>query len=505
MGHLFIVRGDLLRLRCDAIALTGDARQIGPRWTAAETVGPYQVPDDLKTILAPEKHRPRDERCAHIGTWRTIELFRLNTGGRRDGSTGINWYVSGAEAFVDAAMTHLSTRPSKGRPWTIALPVLGVGGGGAVDADVARVLVPALVRKAQSCAGDVVLVCASDDWFAAAQMARARVASAFASLGAEHEAEATRLAAAFDEEHKPVFFVGAGVSIGAGLPGWAELLRDVSGLTSDQERAEFNGLAAADPLAAADVIARRLGEDRLAQLVKERLAPDAAAAAPGLGHMLIAALPAEGYVTTNFDCLLENALTIAGNVPPTVLPGTEPRSGARWILKLHGTIGDEKLVLSRTNFLRFDAASRSLLSLVEASILLRHLVVVGFSFTDPNFLRAVDSVRQAMQQADRPHLFTGLVVGPPGAFRQHLWPDARFIDFGEPSGTAARQQLIFFDRLNALVAPAAHLLQDTFRPFLTPEEARLADGLRSLKALLPADGNGHAALRRVLRSYEGGK
>lgn len=507
MGHLFIIPGDLLQLRCAAIPLSGDQSSIAERWT--NPAHAYPAPEDLREAVAPEVGRHRAERCAHVGTWREIALFRLDTGGKLDGSTPISWYVDGAMAFVKMAAAHVKSASSTSGRRRIALPFIGVGKGKADHLEVARDLVPALIKAAVEHDVDIVLVTGNDPaWFGAAQHARARVPGAFAGLSPELEAKAVALAAAFDHEQKPVVFVGAGVSIDAGLPGWAKLLVELSGLPAGKDSEALAALASSDALAAAEVVAKRIAGDAadpetvLAARVKLKLAPDDAATMPGLGHKLLAALPAEGFVTTNFDPLLENAL---GKGAVAVMPRDEPTPGKRWVLKLHGTVGEDGLVLTRRSYLRYDARSRSLLSLVEASILLRHLVVVGFSFTDQNFFRAIDGVRQvlggaaALDAGARRRLFTGLVVGPDERYRADIWPDADFVDFGAPEAGGGRLQLIFLDRLNALIASQAHLLDPRFAKLLTDDEKKLADGLAALKAALPP--TGHGLLRRALSHY----
>jgi hypothetical protein len=498
MGHLFVIRGDLLQLRCNALALTGDVNRIGSRWTHPAADSLYEVPPDLRELIAPEASRRRAERCAHITRWRNIEVFRLDTGGVSD--TENRWYIEGALAYLKAVKEFPWAATVK-RP-VAALPWIGAGRGRANPTAIARELVPALVAGAREHDLDVVLVTAEDTWFAAAQMARSRMESAFDDLPPELDLAAIDVARTFDSEDKPVLFVGAGISMQAGLPGWTKLLVDLASFPEGPDRDEFETLARTDALAAADVVARRLGGGTtLSTLVEQKLAGDPASRMPGLGHMLLASLPAEGFVTTNFDSLLENALR-STRIPIRIVPSEQPELGVRWVIKLHGTVGEPSLVLTRGTFLRFDTKSRSLLSLLEATILLRHLVVVGFSFTDPNFLRAIDGARQVLKQSrgmrDKRQLFTGLVVGRKDRFRQDVWPDANFVDFGEPPD-GGRLQLIFLDRVNSLVETQAHFLDERFRALLTEQEQTLASSIQALKRALPA--TGHGALRRALERY----
>ena len=78
-GHLFIVRGDLLQLQCEAIALTGDATSIGPRWINKHHKAPH-VPDDLLPVTLAEKGRrlEADIRCKKLDApWRDIDMWRF--------------------------------------------------------------------------------------------------------------------------------------------------------------------------------------------------------------------------------------------------------------------------------------------------------------------------------------------------------------------------------------------------------------------------------------------
>jgi hypothetical protein len=96
-------------------------------------------------------------------------------------------------------------------------------------------------------------------------------------------------------------------------------------------------------------------------------------------------------------------------------------------------------------------------------------------------------------------LFTGLVVGAKDPFQKEVWPDADFVDCGDFAAGGPRQQLIFLDRVNALVATQSHLLDKDFRSLLTKEERQLAEALEALAAVLPP--TGHGALRRALEQY----
>ncbi len=89
-----------------------------------------------------------------------------------------------------------------------------------------------------------------------------------------------------------VLFMGAGVSVGAGLPGWGDLL---AALGAQVGLKDFSTLPFLDQ---AKLIARRMGgAEALAAALAERLR----APVHSLVHALLAVLPVAECVTTNYD------------------------------------------------------------------------------------------------------------------------------------------------------------------------------------------------------------
>jgi hypothetical protein len=106
-----------------------------------------------------------------------------------------------------------------------------------------------------------------------------------------------------------------------------------------------------------------------------------------LGHALLASLRAPEAITTNFDTLYEQACEATFTDPPCKLPWRRAKPGRPWLLKMHGDIDSELLVLSRDAYLGYDALWRPLASMVQAAMMTRHLLFVGYSLTDENFVR----------------------------------------------------------------------------------------------------------------------
>ena len=170
------------------------------------------------------------------------------------------------------------------------------------------------------------------------------------------------------------------------------------------------------------ILEKRLGG---AEGLRERIAELLGGGTYTLTHALLAGLPATEFVTTNYDELFERAPDAAG-MPVVALP-YEPvtQQPQRWLLKLHGTVSSPAdIVLTREDYLRYPDRRGALAALVQALLITRHMLFVGFSLGDDNFHRIVDDVRKALgDRGPEPEPFgTALMVRAP-SFTQELWKD----------------------------------------------------------------------------------
>ncbi len=142
----------------------------------------------------------------------------------------------GADVYVRSAAADLRARGVKIRngksKYLIALPVIGTGAGGARHSvgEVLQALLKSLIVVAQEVDVDVALVTIEDDVYAAAQLERRKLESQGLlrfPLSRHLTAHAERLAKLASSGHL-VIFMGAGISAGAGLPLWDQLLDELA-------------------------------------------------------------------------------------------------------------------------------------------------------------------------------------------------------------------------------------------------------------------------------------
>ncbi|MDI3282152.1 SIR2 family protein [Polyangium sp. 15x6] len=503
-GHLFILHGDLTLLSCDAWLVPCDIDAMPSRsWTRSFS---HLQGRSLRWATPTEEWRRGKQRVLKVVEWED-HLPRPWVGNvGAVPSTDVSWFVAGAEEFIERVTDDLrahGTPPRNGRAkHLLALPVIGTRYGGKRHwtGDVVRALVPVLQRLAIAKDVDIALVSNDELTYASAQAQRGADPSSWPDLD-EHLWRTGESLAHVAANGDLVLFIGAGVSKNAGLPDWGGLLRDLA-RDAGMNEAELGALKELGALDQARAIELRMETSMQPQASKrilgERIA-DAFARVHGyaLSHALLAALPAREVITTNYDTLFERASQAAG-MTVSVLPH-EPQSGAsRWVLKMHGCVTDpDNIVLTREDYMRYDLRRQALAGIVQALLLMRHMLFIGFSLRDDNFHRIADAVRRARvpAKADAP--------SPVGRFgtalslfwsplEQSLWgndldwvnmqstppPAGRNEESDKAWAEAARRLELFLDSLLARTGTTAYLLHPRFEGALSDTERGLADKLQ---------------------------
>jgi len=491
-GHLFVLRGDLTQLHCSAVLIPCDIKWnvVWKHWSRLLPRTRFELgpPYGARLIGGPDNVRFTD-----VGSYRN-KLRRLVATARqskRESPEEIaRWVVDG----VVAAIADLATRriPPIGRVKPlIGLPLVGTGFGGfdKTRGVLIEALLPELQRVARKRDVDVALVLIDGRDHAAVQAVRGP------KYWDEFENERPHLAKRLEDAdelgrmaaHGELsLFLGSGVSVPLGVPDWKTLLARV-----DEGKIEqFAGQEAPD---IAQEIEEELGKEEFQQRIVDNV--DVPGVAPT--HMLLAALSVDQSVTTNYDAAYERALgkTVDGECRVlTVQLALQPYP---WLLKYHGCVTRrQSIVITRDDYTKLQNEHGALQSIVESLMLTSHLMFVGFSMSDADFLNAakrVNAVRALADDQDPSYVATVLALHPQAVMEHAGFRVVSMLE--DPSDEeAARLLEIFLDRISWKAtkkgpASSSYLLHPDYQDLFADDipTTKLRESLRKLAVQLETD------------------
>ena len=508
-GHLFVARGDLRELACDALLVpTDDALEISEAW------------DDLvPRVPAPEPPWPDEPWCLDEGVRLPTapRVWLAATAGLQRDSRDPAAIEAALEVLLDrvgrfvevAGATAGAEGSERSRP-LLALPVVGTGAGGlrTRPGAVVSALLDHLVRAAATHDVDIVIVARTAELEALCrhwrrkvwehqhgaggyvEMVLSRWRRGEVSAGRVQEVSAAaHLRDLLDRSRRGTLvpFFGSGVTRASGAPSWTGLLDDLSPEGAEDLFAHLSEQDAAqmsDPFARAQVIANLdVGSSQdLRQRLQERLGIEHLS----LLHVLLANLGARDAITTNYDIGYERACRASG-IDVSIVPSP---GGTHRLVKLHGSLGAEggEPLLTRDQLLDFQTDRGAIAGVLQMLLLTGHLVFIGYSMSDPSLHGAIHAVRRAMERQVRqryPAMATSLQVDPSPALSA-LWD--RTVEVAWPAGdrypTArerARQKEVLLDLLADTASHASLPLlamdDEAARLDLTDDERELRDAL----------------------------
>jgi hypothetical protein len=510
VGHVFVVQGDLTKLACDAYLIPTDVGCfVTDYWTTSFGYPPADLPADWSNV--------GNRVTRAVGQRDGQATVRWVNTGSIPGTRPVEWLETGIRQALLAAGADVElgrvARNKRARP-LIGMPMFGTGAGGfgGVRGEVLDMLLQVTHEIAETADFDIVLVCQQRSDYAALQGRPARLSLSESSLTAEL-AEAADELGAMAHDGRLVLFLGAGVSVAAGLPTWEGLLAELQ-LASDEYRGrdlEAEGLNLPER---ASRLRSALGDEFDAHLLRALSRNEY-----GLEHALLASLRVQEVITTNFDDLYEQAALPAFHpVGLRVLPWQRAMPAAPWLLKLHGGIGRQHVVLSSEDFEHFDDEWRPLASIVQALLMTRHMLFVGYSLTDATFVRLARDVSRLLRDA---------TTAMPGASSERLlgtvlslltepslaadWAEdlkvipASNADRNDQNATpaAGRSLEIFLDRVAAKAASdeRSYVLDSRYAELLDQHDREVAAQLRGLSDSLPRTNPMWNQIHTMLQSY----
>jgi hypothetical protein len=198
-----------------------------------------------------------------------------------------------------------------------------------------------------------------------------------------------------------VLFAGAGVSKGAGLYDWNELICRLAEELQipEKQREKTSHLDIAQWYRDEEG-----GNLRLQEIIRSEFGRKSSR--PTLAHYLLTSLPVRIFFTTNYDDLLSQSLEALKYWPVRITEeGHIPRTGSRedtFVVHLHGHVDrPHDIVLSRSDFDGY-FKDRPAFAAILKSLLLNHtFFFVGYGLGDPNFWQIYNEISHILPQKRR--------------------------------------------------------------------------------------------------------
>jgi hypothetical protein len=401
-NHVYVTPGDITHFAADAVVCTTDSFfNRGLMHEAFDCAIPGfreafdRAQEEREGVL--ELDNPAWLPVSGCGQLQGVVVVR----GTSAGPPFFNESVAVQSAIL-CACRHL--RPTEDAPRAlIALPFIGAGYGGAGPSEhlaSARAQISAARRALDPEAIDGILDVAfvgyTADSLAVLANARREV------IGAPQPPVEVPERLVHDlRAGEVVLFVGAGVSKGAGLYDWNELITRLASELEipDKQREKISHLDIAQWYRDEEG-----GDARLQEIVRSEFGRKSSR--PTLAHYLLTSLPVRFFFTTNYDDLLCQSLEALKSWPIRILEeGDIPRTGSRedtFVVHLHGHVSrPEDIVLSRSDF---DAyfKDRPAFAAILTSLLLNHtFFFVGYGLGDPNFWQIYNEISHILPQKRR--------------------------------------------------------------------------------------------------------
>ena len=209
---------------------------------------------------------------------------------------------------------------------------------------------------------------------------------------------------------------GASVMVGSGfsknaqarlrsafqMPNWMELAAEMrlELHTTQAEEGESGSHRAIDPLKIAQDYCNEFGRAELHRFLRQRIRDEEVE--PSRFHVRLLELPWSDVFTTNWDTLLERTArhVVTPNYGVVKVPDEIPLVARPRIVKLHGSLpANFPLVATASDYEKYPDESAAFVNTVQQAMMESVLLLIGFSGTDPNFIRWTDWVRERLGES----------------------------------------------------------------------------------------------------------
>lgn len=204
-----------------------------------------------------------------------------------------------------------------------------------------------------------------------------------------------------------VVYVGAGLSEGAGLPGWPALLREAINWCQKhgiqvQDRDDIEDcIVKGELLLVAEEMREQMGRENFRRFICNSLQTPTM---PTAAHTLITELPFCAALTGNYDNILERAYTVASLFPRIYTYNSTPELAAAlrdsyfYILKIHGDVNNiESIIIGHKDYSDIIYNNKAYKQHLITLFSTQTFFFVGSSLNEPDLLLLLEEMQSAFR------------------------------------------------------------------------------------------------------------
>lgn len=192
------------------------------------------------------------------------------------------------------------------------------------------------------------------------------------------------------------FFIGSGLSIGAGYPTWADILNDCASeinLDAKKEKKDLINLA--------QYYFNDKKRTKINEIIKDSFSNKKANITET--HKLIAALPLDDIWTTNYDTLLERSFEHYGTENTVITDDSSYRDIDRYakvkIFKMHGTVEKaSECIITRDDYENYPKHHDIVLAQLKSELCFKSFLFLGYSFSDTDIRFVFEQIRKCYDE-----------------------------------------------------------------------------------------------------------
>lgn len=193
-------------------------------------------------------------------------------------------------------------------------------------------------------------------------------------------------------DNELVVFVGAGVSMGSGLPSWNQLVEEI------KEKLGIVGSPYADNTIVPQLYYNTRGKKDYNELIHDLL--DKPSATPNEIHECLVKMNPRYIITTNYDDLIEKKFNENGIFFDVIEKDTDlPYAHTdHMLIKMHGGFKYNNFVLKEDDYLNYYSNFTLISSYIKALFARYTILFVGYSYNDPDTKQLFSWVRNILRE-----------------------------------------------------------------------------------------------------------